>query len=343
MKRVVTTLTAIQLAWLITAFACFWWFMTGTTVLVASGEVRAQIDAAERFVAVDAELIRCEVLRQGNNLNRVAVRFRYTIEGQTYESDKWSFDSSWTSLDTETGLAQKLTPGDQIHAFVDPQNPGVAIIKTGIRPSQWVFVGLFSTFAAFGVTLVALAVGTWAAAFQSSGVHRWHEQDRIVQPASRIIVPIVLSSGLSGVLLFGAMFATALSDSIAYAYPTFAATAVLLGALTLILLMAWAVSGSADTVIDRKRRTLTFARRLMQPFRRDSWAFDEIGSVASKPCWSFGDSNSSGWNIVVTRGNGTHPRVFTWEATKSDADAIALALARVFDRPAILEPSPISD
>ena len=340
MKRVVTTLTVIQQAWLLTAFAGFWCIVTGTAALLTLGDVRAQIDAEHRFVPVEAELLRAEVLwrkGKGQPLSRIAVLFRYDYSGQKYESDKWSFDDSWSSLDADARLAETLKPGDRIHAFVDPQNPGIAIIKTGIRPPQWFVIALLLTFAMFGVAIVALAAGTWLAAFHSSGVPRWHEQDRIVQPASRIIVPVFLSSGTSGVLLFFAMFATAFSDATWSAYPTLAKTAILLGALVLVFLIAWAASGSADVVIDRKRRTVTFARRLMQPFRRHSWVFDEIGSVVSKPYWSFGDPNSSGWNIVVTHANGRDRRVFSWEAAKTDADAIAVALARVFDRPSITD------
>ena len=86
---------------------------------------------------------------------KLVARFEYTVEGQTYESDRYAEYGDMTStsrLVIERAL-QKYEVGSEVLTYYDPENPDVGILEPGTRVSFSVLfvIGL-------GAVMLVLAV-----------------------------------------------------------------------------------------------------------------------------------------------------------------------------------------
>ena len=76
------------------------------------------------------------------------VRFRYTVDGEEYESDKIQFGrlSSWTG-ETAQGVAARYPVGAEVWVHYDPDDPGTAVLELGhdaARRGVWIGAALFA-------------------------------------------------------------------------------------------------------------------------------------------------------------------------------------------------------
>lgn len=73
---------------------------------------------------------------------RVDIVFRYSRSGRTFTSNRYDFSTGSTSGFAEKAAVVRRYPaGTQARCFVDPANPGSAVIERGFTPVMW--FGLF--------------------------------------------------------------------------------------------------------------------------------------------------------------------------------------------------------
>lgn len=86
----------------------------------------------------------------------VAVRYRYAVDGRTYESDRYDFfQVSSSGYDGKARIVASLPPGSVAACRVDPDDPAEAVLSTGFR---WAFLLIL-------FPLPFLAVGAGGIAF----------------------------------------------------------------------------------------------------------------------------------------------------------------------------------
>ncbi len=88
---------------------------------------------------------------------RVAIRFRYELDGRLHESDRYDFSSGSTNVgvDKMRAAVDAHPPGRRTVCYVDPGDPGVAVLSRAPASSVWLgFITLL--FPLFGAAFVFL-------------------------------------------------------------------------------------------------------------------------------------------------------------------------------------------
>lgn len=114
-------------------------------------------------VMTEARIAKTRSPRSTNPYWEPRLRYRYIVDGQEHEGSRLSYDQEKT-LDRE-GLQARLTqewlPGTAVTVWVDPANPGKAVLKQGASGWLVVFVGVGFVFIGVGVHLFRLAWKGW--------------------------------------------------------------------------------------------------------------------------------------------------------------------------------------
>jgi Protein of unknown function (DUF3592). len=144
---------------------------------------------------------------------RVAVRYRYTYEGRDYESDRFDFSTGRTNVGVKRmrAVVKAHPPGHRTVCFVDPADPGSAVIDRSVPGVVW--FGFFTLiFPVFGIGFI---VFSWRSARKQRELARsplavssatvspsGHEDD--IVPGETLLKP---SSGRVGAFLGVTFFA----------------------------------------------------------------------------------------------------------------------------------------
>ena len=102
-------------------------------------------------------------LENGTASSTVEVQYRYRFEGTTYTSDRYDFVHTGTyfktasAASTEQEIATQLTPGASTVCFVNPKNPGEAVLHRGLAWAPWFASATFPLVLFFAGTLFLVA------------------------------------------------------------------------------------------------------------------------------------------------------------------------------------------
>lgn len=89
-----------------------------------------------------------------------AVVYRYSVNGEEYESDRISY-GSFSSSDRShaRSVLETYPPGRSVAVHYDPDEPGTAVLEIGIGTGNFILLGVGSAFVLFGGgLLIALYV-----------------------------------------------------------------------------------------------------------------------------------------------------------------------------------------
>lgn len=120
-------------------------------------EYRLQIDAHERFVPVEAKILRAEVsVRRNNNTNRnsyhPAIRYAYVRDGEVHKSRTYSYFKGDRGSRAKAEEIVAAYPVDaRVTAYVDPDNAERAVLNNAPPEDVWKVMAFFIVF--FGVVL----------------------------------------------------------------------------------------------------------------------------------------------------------------------------------------------
>jgi len=186
-------LTGSALIWTYVA-AGFCVFMVAN-LLYAIWRGRNQVAAGKTWARTPGEVIESKVDAAGSHTSdddsdcTPVVRYRYTVNGKSYESDRIVFGGQ---PDTTKLLAEKLVakypPGAKVEVFYDPRRPKNAVLesKSGIGPG---FYWMLIVFGAVGTVLVAHSIAGKVLYTQNG------------MPMFAFLVPFA-AFGLAGVLIW---------------------------------------------------------------------------------------------------------------------------------------------
>lgn len=245
-------------------FSCIWLTITtlATTLMVRG--LWGQADARSRFVAVPATITSSTIKEHDGEDGTTysnAVTYTYTHQGQNYTSDRIAFDTMSGSYRGASRWAKDHPAGATVTAYVDPQSPGTAVLRTATGRSSWMMM-------LFLLPFQAVAIGCLAAL--GSALRDWISPPHLRHPMHGLIVrdePHMTTFRLEAVSAIGAgvattgllafisifvvAFSTGMSPPPAVAIGT-AATCVGLG-IIMCFWRAWRMhSGYLNVTIDRR-------------------------------------------------------------------------------------------
>ena len=122
-------------------------------------EYRLQIDAFERFVPVEAKILRTEIsVRRNNNTNRnsyhPAIRYAYVVDGKVYKSRVYSYFQGDRGVRSKDEAIVAAHPVDaRVTAYVDPDDPERAVLDNERPADAWKVMAFFIAF--FGILLLS--------------------------------------------------------------------------------------------------------------------------------------------------------------------------------------------
>ena len=90
-----------------------------------------------RWPAADGEITSSALQPVGDDRSRFAVRFQYTVRGQTFSGSRRSFQENVTAEgashpnETAAALAARYPPGKPVKVYYDPLHPDRSVLEPG--------------------------------------------------------------------------------------------------------------------------------------------------------------------------------------------------------------------
>ena len=160
--------------WILAGFAVFWCLMVGVFTLVLRSSVERSRDADRRFRPVQATIVSSRVESRkstGKNeqfMHRPVVRFAYTVDGRSYESETYGFDGTSSSDRTYAELIAARYPASRsVTAWFDPDRPETAVLEKGVAGPVGFGLFFIRPFWAAGAFLLFLAGWTGLLGFHT--------------------------------------------------------------------------------------------------------------------------------------------------------------------------------
>ncbi len=101
--------------------------------------------ASQTFVPVDATVVSAELVTRGGNRTTQGesavprIVYRYTVDGKEYTGERYYFTGQgWSDQTVVQAVVNWYRGTGEIQAFVDPQNPSVAVLDPS-EPSAGMF------------------------------------------------------------------------------------------------------------------------------------------------------------------------------------------------------------
>lgn len=119
-----------------------------------------QEDAAERFISVEAEILKSEVFESTNKDAQTdytpVFRYRYEVDGQTYFSERYAY--FWEGMSKEEVVAEvEARPnGGTTTAYYDPKNPGESVLRNDIPEGSGCLVAAGAALALGGLVIMII-------------------------------------------------------------------------------------------------------------------------------------------------------------------------------------------
>jgi len=96
----------------------------------------------------------------GKTMYKAEVRYAYTVNGSSYESDKIAmFSSSSSSSGMEQRKAGKYPVGATVQVRYNPSSPGTAVLEAGLQVVHWLLM-------VFGILLDLAGIGAFMGLFK---------------------------------------------------------------------------------------------------------------------------------------------------------------------------------
>lgn len=100
----------------------------------------------------------------GKTMYKAEVRYAYTVNGKSYESDKIKMiSSSSSSSGMEQKTAGKYPVGATVKVRYNPSNPGTAVLEAGLQIVHWLLM-------VFGILLDLAGIGVFMSLFKPTPV-----------------------------------------------------------------------------------------------------------------------------------------------------------------------------
>ncbi|MBU6412166.1 MAG: DUF3592 domain-containing protein [Planctomycetes bacterium] len=244
-------------------FSCIWLTITTLATTLMIRGLWGQADARSRFVAVPATITSSTIKEHDGEDSTTysnAVTYTYTHQGQNYTSDRIAFDTMSGSYRGASRWAKDHPAGATVTAYVDPQSPGTAVLRTATGRSSWMMMLFLLPFQAVGIGCLA-ALGS-ALRDRLSPPHLRHPMHGLIvkdephqttfrlETVSAISSAVATTGLLAFVSIFVVAFSTGMSPPPVVAIGT-AATCVGLG-IIMGFWRAWRMhSGYLNVTIDR--------------------------------------------------------------------------------------------
>lgn len=130
----------------------------------ALSEYRLQIDAHERFVPVEAKVLRAEIsVRRNNNTNRnsyhPAIRYAYVVDGEVHKSRTYNYFKGDRGSRSKAEEIVAAYPVDaRVTAYVDPDDAERAVLDNARPGDAWKVMAFFIIFFAILLLIVGVVV-----------------------------------------------------------------------------------------------------------------------------------------------------------------------------------------
>ena len=128
------------------AIACFWCGITGAFVGIVVWQAARALHAEARFARTEGTVLSSEVHAKRDSdgtTYRPLIRYRYTVDGKTYENDRYDFLGGSSSL---RGRSKRIVaahpPGRPTTVYYDPDDPQEAVLTTAVGQMTF-FIALF--------------------------------------------------------------------------------------------------------------------------------------------------------------------------------------------------------
>ena len=162
-------------------------FVPGIAVLVYAGWIVTRHFEARDWAPVDATVLAADLDvnhdSDGGTTYRVTGRYRYSWNGQTFESDRIAFSKGSDNIGdfhqtTYDLLRRHATSGEPLTVWVDPDAPSQAVAIRALRPGMLALTTIFGVlFAGVGAGIILMGhVGAKIAARESDRQARHPEQ-----------------------------------------------------------------------------------------------------------------------------------------------------------------------
>ena len=158
-------------------FTIFWCSITGVFVgMVARSFWRAG-DAQRRYVRTTGTVLSSEVTQHYNEGTTYGfgIRYRYTVSGRTFESDRYAFGQGNSSDGRRNAeqLVRRHPAGSPVTVYYDPAQPAEAVISRTVEPTMYFLLLFLQPFILVGVGMLG-AVVFWP--WRGRRVRRFSEQ-----------------------------------------------------------------------------------------------------------------------------------------------------------------------
>lgn len=75
--------------------------------------------------------------RYGSRSYRPYVRYRYEVDGETYNSDQITNSTGTSSMEEAMMVARQYPIGEMVTVYYHPKTPDVAVLVTGAKGGNW--------------------------------------------------------------------------------------------------------------------------------------------------------------------------------------------------------------
>jgi hypothetical protein len=133
-------------------------------LIVGASVVRNRIEAARSWPQATATVLSSEVRSTRRGGAWPEIRYRYSVQGQTFESSTYRIGGMTSAVRSEAdAIVAAHPPGSALEVRYDPERPSSAIIETGGQPGGYLAMGAV-------LALGALAIWGVAAVLQFGNV-----------------------------------------------------------------------------------------------------------------------------------------------------------------------------
>ncbi len=352
-------------------FTLFWCSITGVFVGFLVNSFWRAADAKLRYASTTATVLSSEVTSSHDSDGTTygfGVRYRYTVNGQTFESKRYAFGSGSSSDGhSRAGTLVRQHPvGSTLTIYYDPAKPQEAVVSLKVDPMMFFLLLFMQPFVLVGVGMIGALV---THPFRQRGLKKFLQQPADVPwkiptwgTLDRGFGGFTLTPrrGVTGVLLallFGYGLASFISIFVVgFLFGGFSGPRpVVIGMAMLLALLVGAISAVVSVRAQKKRAQLVIDPtsgliKLTSPLRQVSVAFDEVAGWSLKQILNPRNVKQEGQNAYVpllsihtTKGEDVPVHIF---GADDDAPAVAQKVAETFStwtsKPIFEEPPPSS-
>ena len=350
-------------------FTLFWCAITGVFVGFMAHSFWRAADAQLRYKPTTGTVLSSQVTSSSDSDGTTygfGIRYRYTVDGQPFESDRYAFGAGKSSDDhaRASDLVRRHPAGSQLEVYYDPAKPQEAVVERKVDPTMFFLMLFMQPFVLVGVGMLGAVVSY---PFRRRSFTKFMQQPADVPwriPSWGMLergfggFALTPRRGVTGVLQAG-LFGWGLTSFISIFIVGFCFGGFshprpgLIGGATVLALAVGVVSAVLSNTLLKKRARLVIDPtseliKLTSPLRTVEIAFDEVAGWSLKQILNPRNVRQEGQSAYVpllsvhtTKGEDVPIHVFGGDA---DATAIAQKVAETFatwtKKPVFEDPPP---